>query len=216
SSISLSRYQQGVGISQPAVKVFKHFTMRQAASQPENQEEFVIDASVRSLVCEDCWVGPFCRESWRKLMNSEEVTYTTAWSRVQASADHGCGFCRILIIDKEDDCDEDQVSFRLSFGTFHLTSIVQPITPSPVQYMMAEVEGYESLSSNKNILYASPNDPAATEITARDCIRDVRFARAYSWHLSAFENGHDHESVQANESPAPDRVLIAVPRPKWC
>ncbi|KAI3608129.1 hypothetical protein WG66_006563 [Moniliophthora roreri] len=182
------------------------------ASQSENLKGFIIDASVRSLVCENCWAGPFSRESWRKLVSGEEFTYATTWSRVQASADHGCGFCGILIIDKEDDCDKDQVSFWLSFGTFLFTSsIIQPITPSHVQYLKAEVEGYEDeFINNRNFFYTSPNDPAATEITARDCIRDVRSQQAYSLALECFrECVANHERCpKPIDSPClPTRVI---------
>lgn len=49
--------------------------------------------SVRSLVCDDCWAGPYKYESFRKLVSGEDVLYHTTWNRVQRATAAGCGLC---------------------------------------------------------------------------------------------------------------------------
>ncbi|KAI3601322.1 tol-like protein [Moniliophthora roreri] len=192
------------------VEALKCVTSRQAAaSQSENLEISMIDASARSLVCEGCWAGPFSQESWRRLMNGEDIMYATAWSRIQAAADHGCGLCKLLIIDKENH--KDQISFRLSFGAVRPFPGVQHVTPLHAQFLTTEVEGYEiHISNNVYYLHTSPDDPAATEIVARDPIRDVRSQRAYSLGLECLQEcvaNHDSCPKLNDSARLPTRVI---------
>ncbi|EEB94964.1 hypothetical protein MPER_06140 [Moniliophthora perniciosa FA553] len=134
----------------------------------------------------ELWAGPFSQESCRRLMNNGDITYTTTWSRVQVAADQGCGLCKLLITDKENH--KDQVSFQLNFGAVRPEPDLQLVTPLHVQYLIVEVEGYEiHISNNSYYLHTSPDDPAATEIVARDLIRDVRSQRAYSLALECLQ-----------------------------
>lgn len=115
--------------------------------------------STRSLVCDNCWTGPFSQQSFREIVNGQEFVYTTTWSRVQHAADRGCGLCSLLIDDKEDN--KDDVSFRLQFAT------ARTATPTSSEFrantialraqcLKVEVEGYEiDIDNNVYFLYTT-------------------------------------------------------------
>lgn len=72
--------------------------------------------SVRSLVCDDCWAGPYKYESFRKLVSGEDVLYHTTWNRVQRATAAGCGLCGVLINDEDLKPDnQEDVTFCLRF-----------------------------------------------------------------------------------------------------
>ncbi|KAK7015494.1 hypothetical protein VNI00_019124 [Paramarasmius palmivorus] len=84
-------------------------------------------------------------------------------------------------------------------------------TPLLTQFLTTRVEDYEiDIDNNDYYLFTSPNDPAATEIIARDPIRDVHSPRAYSLALECLRDrvtNHDMCPKPASSPRLPTRVI---------
>ncbi|THU86145.1 HET-domain-containing protein [Dendrothele bispora CBS 962.96] len=135
-------------------------------------------STIRSLVCDDCWTGPFSQQSFRTLGDGDKVVYKTTWSKVREAAARGCGLCSLLIVDDENH--EDDVSFHLGLSSIPQTSGFQVTGPPHTQILGVEIEGDELEMENTYFLYTGLDDPAAKEIVAKEPLRDVQSEQSFS------------------------------------
>ncbi|KAI0360125.1 HET-domain-containing protein [Trametes cingulata] len=175
--------------------------------------------SIRSLLCESCWAGPFAFDAFRRLVNREHVHYRTSWTRVQQGADSGCGFCKILVVDQDDA--QEEVIFSLSFHALPAYGVLPGVsgsaitspTPPGLQCLNYEIVGSDmdmEFCNNMWFVRTSSDDPAASEIVARDPILEVDSPHCYALALEQVQecirNHKDCPKSTAN-GPLPTRVI---------
>ena len=121
--------------------------------------------SIRSLVCDECWAGPFAFESFRRLTGGEDIPYTTTWTRVKESAAGGCGFCGLLVTDMPEDLELDEshvslaVTFTVKFGFARNPTSTFDLASTRIQFLdyeFAGPEGEPEVLDNGMWLRASP------------------------------------------------------------
>ncbi|KAI0368722.1 HET-domain-containing protein [Pilatotrama ljubarskyi] len=176
--------------------------------------------SIRSLLCEGCWAGPFAFDAFRRMVEKRAyIEYRTTWPHVQQGADHGCGFCMILITDKDET--QVDVTFLLSFRAIPAYAVppslsgsaITSLSPPGLQclnYEIARSDLDSEFYNNIWFLRTAPDDPAASEIVARDPILEVNSPHCYSLVLEQIVDcikNHKECPESTTDSPLPTRVI---------
>ncbi|KAI0324756.1 HET-domain-containing protein [Cubamyces sp. BRFM 1775] len=172
-------------------------------------------SSIGSLVCEECWAGPFAYDTFRRLTSGEDIPYTTTWARISESATGGCGFCGLLVTDMPEDLDDGSsvVTFTVKLGFVKNPTSLLYLASTRIQFLDYEIagpEGEPEFLNNGMWLRASPDDPAATEIVARDPVLEVSSPRCYSFASAQMEDcAKNHKDCPAVvlDSRLPTRVI---------
>ncbi|KAI0642051.1 heterokaryon incompatibility protein-domain-containing protein [Trametes meyenii] len=180
----------------------------------------------RSLLCEDCWSGPFAPDTFRQLVgNQREVNYATTQNRIQQAANGGCGLCGFLLaswdIPIAPDSTDEEVTISLRMGihigaddtTASIYRTANPTTPPGVMSLTCEVTGISdsrSVGYSQVYLRTSSDDPAAAEVVARDPILEVRSSQCFSLALESIDkctNAHKYCPKPTSALPLPTRVI---------
>ncbi|THU77587.1 hypothetical protein K435DRAFT_877645 [Dendrothele bispora CBS 962.96] len=122
------------------------------------------------MVCVDCHTGPFALQSFRKLMDGNEIFLRTTRNKVKSAMDEGCGLCHLLRLACQtrsaadgDKPPPDDIQFRLTVQEERSAAGFRTINPERVLYLSVH----------------SPHDPSAAEIVARTPILEVDPPQAF-------------------------------------
>ena len=98
---------------------------------------------LRSLVCDFCWnKGLFTpssfQQAWISQTSYRDISITTSWDQIQASAASGCNWCKLLLSTKTEAILQDSVQYIVGF---RVDSGRNAATPKGAQTLKLVVDG---------------------------------------------------------------------------
>ena len=98
---------------------------------------------LRSLVCDFCWnKGLFTpssfQQAWISQTSYRDISITTSWDQIQASAASGCNWCKLLLSTKTEATLQDSVQYIVGF---RVDSGRNAATPKGAQTLKLVVDG---------------------------------------------------------------------------
>ncbi|KIJ58835.1 hypothetical protein HYDPIDRAFT_119193 [Hydnomerulius pinastri MD-312] len=161
----------------------------------------------KPMVCGRCATGPLAPQSWRMLMDGEKVMYHTSRSLLEVGMGDECALCALLLPwtdTRVDRTTDSEVEF-----TLNVTREEEDNGPSPKDAPRLRIEASSSAVWDEYCLYASPDDPAASEIITRRPLVQVDSTEAYKLALKQLnECIANHGSCpKPGPTPLPNRVI---------